>query len=57
MSNRFVQFRPLTYTPVTEPLELLKESITNRRKMMDSIAEQEDALNAFKINAIPGTGY
>ncbi|RTL05525.1 hypothetical protein EKK58_07690 [Candidatus Dependentiae bacterium] len=57
MSNRFVQYRPLDYTPVTEPLEILKESLVNRRKLIDAVEDQQDKLALITVKGIPGTDW
>lgn len=57
MSNRFVQYRPLDYTPVTEPLEILKESLVNRRKLIDSMEDEQDKLALIKAQGIDGTDW
>lgn len=57
MSNRFVQYRPLDYTPVTEPLEILKESLVNRRKLIDVMEDEQDKLALIKAQGIDGTDW
>lgn len=57
MSNRFVHIGPSTYTPVTEPLELIKESLINRRKLMDLTEQQTDSLDLLNVKGISGTDY
>ncbi len=57
MSNRFVQYKPLDYTPVTEPLEILKESLVNRRKLIDVMEDEQDKLALVKAQGIEGTDW
>jgi len=57
MSNRFVQYRPLDYTPVTEPLEILKESLVNRRKLIDMMEDEQDKLATIQAKGIDGTDW
>lgn len=57
MSNRFVQYKPLGYKPVTLPLELIKETLTERRKLIDVMDEAQDQLALIRATPIPGTGY
>lgn len=57
MSNRFVQYKPLDYTPVTEPLEILKESLVNRRKLIDTMEDQQDKLALVRAQGIDGTDW
>ena len=57
MSNRFVQYKPLGYKPVTLPLELIKETLTERRKLIDVMDEAQDQLALIKAKGIAGTGY
>jgi len=57
MANRFVQFKPLDYKPSTYPLELLNETVKERRKLLDASEEAFDALNQFRSMGIAGTAY
>lgn len=57
MANRFVEFKPLDYKPSTYPLELLNETVKERRKLLDASEEAFDALNQFRSIGIAGTAY
>lgn len=57
MSNRFVQYQPLGYKPVTLPLELIKETINERRQLIDVMEQAQDQLALIQAKGIPGTGY
>lgn len=57
MSNRFVQYQPLGYKPVTLPLELIKETINERRQLIDVMDQAQDQLALIQAKGIPGTGY
>ncbi len=57
MSNRFTHLNPIKYTPVQEPLELLKYVIDAKRKQIDNVDDGLAALGELRVNGYRNTGY